>query len=74
MLYNYCNNKQMSLLTLYKISYLLRILIKKYVTYLNKKCLLFNIIIINLPMKSKNILFSYFNFFSLTYKENIYTL
>lgn len=36
MLYNYCNNEQTSLLTLYKISYLLRILIKKYVTYLNK--------------------------------------
>jgi hypothetical protein len=72
MLYNYCDIDQTSLLTSYKISYILRIHIKKYVMYFeNKKikCLLFNFIILNIPMKSKNILFSYLNSSSLTYKK-----
>lgn len=36
MLFNYCDEERGSLLTLYKISYLLRILIKKYEMYLFK--------------------------------------
>lgn len=71
MLFNHCNEEQGSLLTLYKISYLLRIPTKKYETYLFKKCLLFYFIIINLPMKSKNILFSYLNFLNPSSK-NLY--